>query len=192
MSADAHSPVSLMPYEAWSEEAMREVVLRALEHTARHGLPGEHHMYITFRTDWPGVTVPRHLKARYPKEMTIVLQHSFSALKVDRDAGIFSVVLSFGGAASTVVVPFPAVVSYADPYVRFGLRFESTIRAETQPSPDGGAREAGRGAPLLGKQEGAAPAATGQVVQLAAFRRPSEQETGAAEDTVPEPAGPRG
>src|SRR3712207_6338491 len=89
---DAAEPAeSLLPYGRWTEDALREVVLRCLEHTAAHGLPGEHHVYLTFRTDHPGVSMPGHLKARYPQQMTIVLQHRFWDLEVDRKAGVFSV-----------------------------------------------------------------------------------------------------
>ena len=65
------------------------MVRDALEHTAKHGLPGDHHFYVTFRTDHPGVSIPGHLRARYPQEMTVVLQHKFWDLAVDRDAGTF-------------------------------------------------------------------------------------------------------
>lgn len=96
---------SLLPYDRWTEDAMREVALRALEHAAEHGLPGEHHFYLSFRTDAPGTVVPGHLRAKYPQEMTVVLQHQFWDLKVDREARQVSVGLSFGGTPSTLVIP---------------------------------------------------------------------------------------
>ncbi len=163
MSEEAKQAESLLPYDRWTEDALREVVARALEHTSAHGLPGEHHFYLTFRTDHPGVSMPGHLKARYPQEMTIVLQHRFWDLKVDRRAGFFSVGLSFGGVPATLVVPFTALTAFADPQVRYGLRFEGRVEeAAAQPSP---AAEA--------PAEPAAPAAapTPQVVSLDAFRR---------------------
>src|SRR5262249_22656882 len=70
-------PESLLPYDEWVEEAMRQVVARAVTHVAANGLPGEHHFYVTFRTDYPGVVMPPRLRTRYPQEMTIVLQHQF-------------------------------------------------------------------------------------------------------------------
>ncbi|QYU68285.1 hypothetical protein J4558_26275 [Leptolyngbya sp. 15MV] len=79
MSDDAKQAPSLIPYESWTEDALREVVVRALDLAAEKGLPGEHHYYLTFRTDHPGVKLPGHLKAKYPQEMTIVLQHRTSA-----------------------------------------------------------------------------------------------------------------
>ncbi|GGG43083.1 hypothetical protein GCM10010964_33160 [Caldovatus sediminis] len=158
MSEEARQTESLLPYDRWTEDALREVVARALEHTAEHGLAGEHHFYLTFRTDHPGVSMPGHLKARYPQEMTIVLQHRFWDLAVDRQVGAFSVGLSFGGVPATLVVPFAAVTAFADPHVRFGLRFE--------PRMEGAAAPAEPAAPVAPE---AAPAP--QVVSLDAFRR---------------------
>ncbi len=79
-------PDSLLPYERWIERALRHVVAQAIEHVAREGLPGGHHFYITFRTGDPGVELPARMRAQYPKEMTIVLQHQFWDLAYDREA----------------------------------------------------------------------------------------------------------
>lgn len=159
MSEEARQAQSLLPYDRWTEDALREVVVRALEHTAAHGLAGEHHFYLTFRTDHPGVSMPGHLRARYPQEMTIVLQHRFWDLKVDRRADSFSVGLSFGGVPATLVVPFTALTAFADPYVRYGLRFEARVEAaEAEP------------APAEAPEEPAAPTPP-RVVRLDAFRR---------------------
>jgi len=158
-------PESLLPYDAWTEEALRHVVVRALSHVAVEGLPGEHHFYITFRTDRPGVMIPTRLLAQYPQEMTIVLQHQFWDLKVDEAAGIFSVGLSFGGVPSTLTVPLSAITAFADPHVRFGLRF-GAVPAETTEAPDEAAPEAAPDSPAPAPED--APA---QVVSLDAFRR---------------------
>ena len=159
MSNSTAPAESLLPYSYWTEEALRLVVQDALAHAAEHGLPGEHHFYLTFRTAHPGVTMPGHLRARYPQEMTIVLQHKFWDLAVDKAAGTFSVRLSFGGVAAPLTVPFSALTAFADPHVRFGLRFESS-------------------APAPASQQAAAPEAAAspgadapQVVSLDAFRR---------------------
>ena len=165
MSDDAAPPESLMPYDAWAEEALREVAIRALEHAAAHGLPGEHHFYLTFRTDHPGTTVPGHLKARYPQEITIVLQHQFEDLQVDRTAQRFAVTLFFGGVPSRLVVPFGALTMFHDPQVRFGLRFE-TQPGEVTPEPETQAADPAT------EEPGAAPSAEApQVVSLEAFRK---------------------
>ncbi len=165
MSDDAAPPESLLPYDIWAEEALREVAIRALESAAKDGLPGEHHFYLTFRTDHPGATVPGHLKARYPQEITIVLQHQFEDLIVDRAAEKFSVTLYFGGIPSRLVVPFGALTMFHDPHVRFGLRFP--VLGMDAPAFEDTPEDAAPDVPPA--EEGPAPA--GQVVSLDAFRR---------------------
>lgn len=120
---------SLLPYDMWAQDAMRGVAIRALQHAAAEGMPGEHHFYVSFRTGQPGVVIPARLLAQYPEEMTIVLQHQYWDLKVDERAGLFSVGLSFGGVPSTLVIPFDAMTAFADPHAQFGLRFRPTPAA---------------------------------------------------------------
>ena len=108
-------------YDQMVEDALRGVVRRALTEAAVSGLPGDHHFYITFRTDTPLVRIPQHLKAQYPREMTIVLQHQFWGLEVNDDS--FTVTLSFGGKHEALFIPFETIVSFADPSVNFDIRF---------------------------------------------------------------------
>lgn len=141
------TPESLIPYDEIVQEALRAVVGRVLREVERSGgLPGDHHFYITFGTTLPGVSIPKHLKARFPEEMTIVLQNRFWDLKVGDDG--FSVGLSFGGIPSTLNVPFSAVSDFVDPAVDFSLKFQSSapelVEAEAHeeagndsPRPDG-------------------------------------------------------
>jgi len=161
------TPESLLPYEAWTESALRQVVARAVAFAGAHGLPGQHHFYITFRTDHPGVVIPPRLRAQYPQEMTIVLQHQFWDLKVDEEAGLISVGLAFGGTPALLVIPLEAVTAFADPAVRFGLGF--------QPVMPEGLADAAQSTPE--SAEGSAepqvetPSEAPQVVSLDAFRR---------------------
>ncbi|MBB2159405.1 SspB family protein [Gluconacetobacter sacchari] len=167
---DAMIPESLLPYESWIEDAYRAVMLRALEHVGREGLPEGHHFYLTYRTDWPGVVMPSRLRAQYPHEITIVLQHQFWDLKVDEDTGTISVGLSFGGVGSILVIPADAVTAFADPHVRLALRFTppepaaeedaAPVAAEPAAQADEAAEAPAEGAP-----------ASPQVVSLAAFRK---------------------
>ncbi|QDH17177.1 SspB family protein [Swingsia samuiensis] len=120
---DHELPESLLPYDQWIEDAYREVMLRAIEHVAEEGLPGDHHFYITFRTDRPDVIIPDRLRAQYPEEMTIVLQHQFWDLAVNRDKETVSVGLSFGGVGSILSIPISAITAFADPHMRLALRF---------------------------------------------------------------------
>ena len=120
----------LFDYPKMVETALRGVMREALARTARQGLPGDHHFYISFRTRDPGVTVPRHLLAKYPGEMTIVLQHQFRGLEVGDTA--FSVSLSFQSRPERLTVPFAAVNTFADPSVNFGLQFEAPSAKPTE------------------------------------------------------------
>ena len=155
------TPQSLLPYEVWTARALRAVAIDALEFAAKEGLPGEHHFYLSFRTDHPETNIPGHLKARYPQEMTIVLQHRFWDLVVDRAAQRFSVGLSFSGVPSMLSVPFAALTAFQDPQANFGLRFEpELIAVEPEPEP----------APEVPPT----PTDVPQVVSLDAFRRKRE------------------
>jgi hypothetical protein len=110
-------------YSAILQDALRDAVRRVLEQVAEHGMPGEHHFYIGFRTGFPGVEAPRFLREQYPEEVTIILQHQFWGLEVGPEE--FSVLLSFGGARQRVTVPFAALTAFADPLADFGLRFDA-------------------------------------------------------------------
>ena len=161
-------PESLLPYDAWTEDALRHVVIRAVAYVSAHGLPGEHHFYISFRTDRAGAVVPPRLLAQYPHEMTIVLQNQFWDLKVDEPAGWFSIGLSFGGIPASLNVPFAAVTAFADPHVQFGLRFRTEGDEAANDQPTG---------LLAPPPEPATPEAPAQIVSLDAFRkRPSSKE----------------
>ncbi len=162
-------PESLLPYDEWAEEALRSVAIRALATAAVDGMPGEHHFFVSFRTDSPGVTIPTRLLAQYPEEMTIVLQHQYWDLKVDEGTGQFSVGLSFGGVPSVLIIPFSALTAFADPHVQFGLRFRAAPGEAAAPEPgDGPADEP----PTSGGEPPAEPSSEApQVVSLDAFRR---------------------
>lgn len=113
----------LLRYDILTQNALRGVVREALTRTRDLGEPpGEHHFYITFRTDDAGVEISNDLRKTYEEEMTIVLQHRFWDLTVDQER--FSVVLTFQGKPETLVVPFSAIVRFFDPSVQFGLRFD--------------------------------------------------------------------
>ena len=111
----------LIGYPQLMERARKSVVRAALDLVAVGGLPGAHHMYITFRTEAPGVNITPRLKSQYTEEMTIVLQHQFWGLETDDDG--FEVTLNFGGISERLVIPWDALVGFVDPSVEFGLRF---------------------------------------------------------------------
>jgi len=172
---------SLLPYEGWIQESLRGVLRFALDRAAAEGLPGDHHFYLTFRTDAPGVVLPERLRAQYPQEMTIVLQHQFDDLRTTETG--FSVKLYFGGVPASLAIPWAAVTQFADPSVRFGLRFDppqatsqGTSKGTSQGTPERTAKAPPQ--PALPALPPAAhgPAAPGaeappQVVSLDAFRK---------------------
>ena len=111
-------------YDVLARDALRGVLRRVLSDAAEHGLPGEHHFFITFLSKADGVNLSPRLLAQYPEEMTIILQHQFWDLVVTEER--FEVGLSFGGIPERLVVPFSAIKSFFDPSVQFGLQFETS------------------------------------------------------------------
>jgi len=115
-----------------ARDALRGVLRRVLSDAAAHGLPGDHHFFITFLSTAEGVKLSSRLLAQYPDEMTIILQHQFWDLVVTEDR--FEVGLSFGGIPERLVVPFAAIKSFFDPSVQFGLQFEPAEAAPEAPA----------------------------------------------------------
>lgn len=166
----------LLEYPKLVERAMRGVVRDALNSVSATGLPGMHHFYITFRTGDDGVEIGDMLRAQYPEEMTIVLEHQFWDLDVTEDR--FAVTLSFGGKQERLVIPFASVTAFVDPSVKFGLQFgaeEGTLvgspRAEGDETPEIPAGEEPQ--PETGEDDAAPPTESddGTVVALDNFRK---------------------
>jgi hypothetical protein len=166
-------------YDRLMEEALRGVVRRALRIAGERGLPGQHHFYVTFRTDLPGVDIPGSLRRRYPKEMTIVLQHQYWGLDIAEDK--FEVTLSFDSKHERLIVPFTAVTAFVDPSVQFGLQFPGASgseagAAETTATPAAAPAASAAASPAASKDDkpkppGDAKSGDGRVVALDAFRK---------------------
>jgi hypothetical protein len=124
MTAERH-----IDYEALAQGAMRGIVRTVLGRVAKSGLPGEHHFYIAFNTEAPGVVISKRLKQKYPEEMTVVLQHRFWDLTVTEER--FEVKLTFDGIPERLSVPFTAVKVFFDPSVPYGLQFEESEATES-------------------------------------------------------------
>ncbi|HEX7657486.1 MAG TPA: ClpXP protease specificity-enhancing factor SspB [Sphingomonas sp.] len=127
-------PDSLIPYDEIVQEALRAVVGRVLGSVAEGGLPGDHHFYITFKTQAAGVDIPQRLIERFPDEMTIVLQNRYWDLIVDDER--FSVGLSFNQVPSKLVIPYAAITGFHDPAVNFELRFQAQEIEGPEPHDD--------------------------------------------------------
>ncbi len=121
-------PTDHIRYDVLARDALRGVLRKVLVDAAEHGLPGEHHFFITFVSKADGVKLSPRLLAQYPEEMTVILQHQFWDLTVTEDR--FEVGLSFNGIPERLVVPFAAIKSFYDPSVQFGLSFETEAAAE--------------------------------------------------------------
>ena len=150
----------LFPYDKMVETALRDVARQALALAAREGLQGDHHFYIGFHTAAPGAVLPPQLLAKYPEEMTIVLEHQFWGLEVGAEA--FSVTLSFSSRSERLTIPFAAITSFADPSVNFGLRFGA-------PAAGAEASEPAAALPAGEPAESARPEA--EIVTLDRFRK---------------------
>jgi len=162
-------------YDVLARDALRGVLRRVLTDAAEHGLPGEHHFFITFLSKADGVSLSPRLLAQYPEEMTIILQHQFWGLKVREEQ--FEVTLTFKKLPATLTVPFEALTAFVDPGVSFGLQFKTV---------EGGSVETAGGkitpAPIEMKEKPPEPAKpaiaetaekpqAGEVVSLDSFRK---------------------
>lgn len=166
-------PEDLMRYDLLAQNALRGVVREALRRVEKQGLPGEHHFYIAFMTKHPGVNIGERLASRYPREMTIVLQHQYWGLAVLDDR--FEVELSFDNIPEKLIVPFAAVKGFLDPAVQFGLQFEvapAEAAVEAKPKP-----KAAPAAKAPAPESGTKPAETAaqgeeqKIVSLDSFRK---------------------
>jgi hypothetical protein len=163
-------------YDVLARDALRGVLRRVLTDAAEHGLPGEHHFYITFLSTAEGVKLSPRLLAQYPDEMTIILQHQFWDLVVTEDR--FEVGLSFGGIPERLVVPFAAIKSFLDPSVQFGLQFEPSDAVPESPAAKLPSVAAAVPVPVAAsepaaesKDELAKPSEGAEVVRLDRFRK---------------------
>ena len=141
--------------------AMRSLIQDVLTEVKNNGLPGEHHFFITFDTNHAGVEMASWLKDRYPTEITVVMQHWYDDLEVKDDG--FSVTLNFGDTPEHLVIPYEAILTFVDPSVEFGLRFETNEEDEDTDEQE----------PTISKEsyKDDTKKETGQVVSLDNFRK---------------------
>ena len=162
-----------LDYQTMTHNAMMSIVRDALQSVAKDGLPGEHHFYITFAPQHPGVDMPNDLRARQGDEMTIVLQHQFENLSVS-DLG-FQVDLAFDAVVQTLRIPFATVLAFFDPSVEFGLRFpanQEQMLDEAPSAPSAAPEDTSENTSDNNEPDGpeAEEPRTGEVVNLDTFR----------------------
>ena len=163
----------LLRYDVLAQEALRGLVRKVLTEVAQTGLPGDHHFFITFDTRHPAVRISPRLRAQYPAEMTIVLQHQFWDLAIHESH--FEVGLSFNGVAELLVVPFQSINAFVDPHASFGLKFDTVAEAANEAEAGPVAEEAPEAEAVPADPEPAAANAEADggasVVSLDAFRK---------------------
>lgn len=161
-------------YDLLTQDALRGVVRSVLTEAAKkNDLPGDHHFYISFDTQAESVRMSERLRAQYPEQMTIILQHQFWDLVVSEQG--FEVGLSFGGIPEKLSIPFEAVSGFFDPSVQFGLQFEEVTEGEERQSPANA-----EDTPVKKKSATPPPLA-------ASVAAPARQATAAAAEAKPEP-----
>lgn len=167
----------VLRYDLMVQDALKGVVRKILTEAARDGLPGEHHFYVTFRTEAPGVRMSQRLREKHPEEMTIVLQHQFWDLSVGDHS--FEVGLSFSGVPERLLVPFDAISTFFDPSVQFGLKFEAQDQAEEAVAAE---QDVEVPPPLAKIVPAALPAAKGKTPAAEATAAPAKSEPAAEGD----------
>jgi len=155
-----------LDYGSLMHRAMRGLIFNVLEQVRDHGLPGNHHFFITFDTTHPDVQLADWLKDRYPAEMTVVIQHWFDNLVVREDG--FSITLNFGDQPEPIQIPFDAIQTFVDPSVEFGLRFENQDMDEIEVEAEADEAEPSAEATETSYE---APRQEAEVVSLDQFRR---------------------
>ena len=167
---------SQLPYDEWIREALRGVMGQALRYACDQGLPGNHHFYITFDTSHEDVEMPAELRARYPGEMTIVLQHQYWDLQVDDDG--FGVTLKFFGASRHLRIPYASVTGFVDPAINFAIQLQAPTDAPEEDTEETAQVSEGApaAAPDIAAEGGADPApaenlSRGDVITLDSFRK---------------------
>jgi hypothetical protein len=150
-------------YDMMVEEALRGVVIKALKQLATTGFQNEHHFYITFKTKGKGVNIPSFLTARYPDEMTIVLQYQFWDLQIRESE--FEVALSFNEKRERLLIPYNCISGFSDPSVKFGLQFQ-VIEGPEEELVENLLQDE-----LISDEETISETVSGEVVSLDTFRK---------------------
>jgi hypothetical protein len=151
-------------YGRLMHEAVCGVIRKVLQDVSNDGLPGEHHFFITFDTRHAGVELADWLRERYPEEMMIVIQNWYDDLAVEQTG--FAITLNFGDAPERLRVPFDSILTFVDPSVEFGWRFERTDDDE-----DGDDTPPDTPAPVDSGPDDDMPSGDAEVVSLDTFRR---------------------
>jgi hypothetical protein len=172
----------LIRYDLLVQDALKGMVRKVLGDAARDGLPGDHHFYISFRTDFPGVRLSPRLREKYPHDMTIVLQHQFWDLSISEQ--VLEVGLSFSGVPERLSIPLDALTGFFDPSAEFGLKFEIEDKPALKRQHDKPAR-APAAVPIEAQGKKTALPATGRAPKVPAKQARPEADRASSKGEKP-------
>ena len=112
----------MIDYQKILNKNLLNVFIDILKKIESNGLDGKSHLYITFVSNNPKNLVPHWLLQQYPNEMTIVIQHEYYNLSVNKNN--FNIGLSFNNKKYDLEISFDSIISFADPSASFGLNYQ--------------------------------------------------------------------
>ena len=111
----------MIEYQKILNKNLLNVFIEILKEVEKKGLDGKNHLYVTFATKNCKTSVPDWLLQKYPDEMTIVIQHEYYHLSINKKN--FKIGLSFNNKKCDLTISFDSVISFADPSSNFGLNY---------------------------------------------------------------------
>jgi uncharacterized protein len=112
----------MIQYQKILNKNLLNVFFEILQEIEKKGLDGKNHLYVTFATNKPKTSIPDWLLQKYPSEMTIVIQHEYYHLSVNKKN--FNIGLSFNNKKCDLTIPFDSIISFVDPSSNFGLNYQ--------------------------------------------------------------------
>ena len=112
----------MIKYQKILNKNLLKVFIEIIKEIEKNGLDGNNHLYITFCTNNPKTVIPDWLLQKYPKTMTIVIQHEYYNLSVYKNN--FNIGLSFENKKVDLKISFDSIISFVDPSSNFGLNFD--------------------------------------------------------------------
>ena len=112
----------MIEYQKILNKNLLNVFIEILKEIENQGLDGNNHLYVTFATNNSKTSVPNWLFQKYPNEMTIVIQHEYYHLSVNKKN--FNIGLSFNNKKCDLKISFDSIISFADPSSNFGLNYQ--------------------------------------------------------------------
>ena len=112
----------MIEYQKILNKNLLNVFIEILKEVEKKGLDGKNQLYITFATNNSKTSVPDWLLQKYPTEMTIVIQHEYYHLLINKNN--FKIGLSFNNKKCDLEISFDSIISFVDPSSNFGLNYQ--------------------------------------------------------------------